>query len=96
MMAVYVDDYRASVSFSSQRAWKMSHMIADTRSELDEMVERLELDQKWKQNCGEQKEHFDIVESKRQWAIKFGAKTISCKELVCKMRDRDLKYYLEH
>lgn len=89
-MAVYVDTSRHS-------KWNMimSHMIADTRRELDEMVEKLELQQRYKQDVGGRNEHFDIAQSKVKAAVHFGAKRISVRELVVKLRERDMKEYLE-
>lgn len=93
-MSVYVDDFRAAVRVG-QAIWKMSHMIADTREELDAMAEAIELDAKWKQKAGEKQEHFDVTENYRQRAIGKGAIAITAKELARKLIDRNLTVYLE-
>jgi hypothetical protein len=94
-MTVYVDTYRELVPMGRSGNWRISHMIADTRSELDEMAESLELKSRWKQDVGESSEHFDVTENFMVRAIKLGAKEISPQELVEKLQSRDLKEYLE-
>lgn len=94
-MSVYVDDLRATVQFPGHMPWKMSHMIADTRDELDEMAEILNLKEKWKQKAGEQLEHYDVTENYRRRAIKAGAIPISVHELSKRLLERDLQSYLE-
>lgn len=74
----------------------MNHMIADKRSELDEMAEALDLESRWKQKVGEQNEHYDVTETKRTDAVRLGAIQIGSKDLVRKLMARDLPYYLEH
>lgn len=95
-MAVYVDHARVPMRVPRKGTWRMSHMIADTRSELDAMAENLDLAERWKQKPGEQKEHFDVTENYRRSAIFYGAKEITVRELVTKLRYRDLKHYLEN
>jgi len=94
-MSVYVDDMKARVQMGRKGVWIMSHMIADTRRELDEMAERLELNPKWKQKVGDRLEHFDVTENYRQRAIQEGAIPLKVRELALKLMDRDLKEYLE-
>lgn len=94
-MSVYVDDAKIAVKIGYKGVWQFSHMIADTRRELDAMAEAIELDAKWKQKAGEQHEHFDVTNNYRSRAIREGAKPISVRELSLKLTDRDLKVYLE-
>lgn len=95
-MSVYVDNARVPKRYDRYGfPWRLSHMIADTRAELDDMVFALGLDQRWKQKVGTRKEHFDVTENYRRRAIKAGAKEVSVRELVRLLMDRDLKEYLE-
>lgn len=87
---IYIDDSR-------NRLWNMnmSHMIADTRSELDEMAYLLGLKDKWKQKAGERNEHYDVSQSFAREAIKLGAKRVTQRELVKILQARNLEVYLE-
>lgn len=75
-MAVYVDDMRAP--FGNM---VMCHMWADTREELFAMADRIGVQRRWFQRPSSVKlpgmdaswEHFDIAQSKRALAIRFGA-----------------------
>lgn len=79
-MAVYVDDmYKYPTG--QYRGMKMSHLIADTKEELLEMVDKIGVKRGWIQYPGTSHEHFDICLSKRAKAIIFGAKEITWKEL---------------
>lgn len=82
-MAVFVDDMKARYG-----RMIMSHMIADTTEELLNMADRIKVDRKWIQKPGTKREHFDISQSKKALAIKYGAKEITQVELVMKIRDR--------
>lgn len=85
-MAVYVDNfYITGVTF---RGMKMCHMIADTREELLEMVDKIGVQRKWIQAIDTPREHFDICFTKRAKAIKNGAKEIGFRELAEKTRTR--------
>lgn len=66
-MAVYVDDYRAKF-----RSMRMSHLSADTLSELHAMADKLGLKRAWFQGKGSVP-HYDVSDSKRKLAIEFGA-----------------------
>jgi hypothetical protein len=79
-MAVYVDDWRAEF-----RGMLMCHMMADTRDELLQMVDKIGVQRKWIQKQGTHYEHFDVCLSKRDAAIKAGALLIPSKDLVRKM-----------
>lgn len=58
----------------------MCHMIADTKKELFEMVDKIGVNRKWCHNGT----HFDICLSKKKLAIKNGAIEISVIELAKK------------
>lgn len=82
-MSVYVDDmYKHPIG--QFRGMKMSHMIADTHSELMKMARRIGVQAKWLQQPDNFGEHFDICLSKRAVAIVCGAKPISMRELAAK------------
>lgn len=74
---VYVDNMEANYGRMT-----MCHMIADTREELLEIVDKIGVQRKWIQNYGTPREHFDISLSKKKLAISFGAKLISMKKLA--------------
>lgn len=84
-MAVYVDDFHATALGAFGRM-KMSHMIADTRSELDAMADRVGLNRRWIQHPGTHREHYDICKAKRAMAIACGAIEISSRETALKCR----------
>jgi len=74
MCAVYVDDMW-KFPMGRYRGMKMSHMLADTDTELFAMADRLKLRSDWYQN-----DHFDISLTKRAFAVKYGAIEITVKE----------------
>jgi hypothetical protein len=85
-MSVYVDNfYETGVTY---RGMKMCHMIADTRDELLEMVDKIGVQRKWIQDYDTPREHFDICFLKRAKAIKLGAIPINMRELAEKTRIR--------
>ena len=75
-MSVYVDDMRAP--FGNM---VMCHMWADTRAELFAMADRIGVQRKWFQRpagtglagMNASWEHFDIAQSKRALAVRYGA-----------------------
>lgn len=75
-MAVYVDSM-----FRAYRGMRMCHLLADSRSELLAMVDKIGVDRKWIQHKGTYREHFDIAASKRKLAVEAGAIVVSRKEL---------------
>lgn len=75
-MAVYVDSM-----FAPYRGMKMCHMVADSRQELLDMVDKIGVDRKWIQHKGTPREHFDIAASKRKLAVSFGAVEVTRREL---------------
>ncbi len=74
---VCVDDFKAHY-----RGMIMSHMIADTTEELIKMADKIGVSRKWIQDKGTQWEHFDICQSKKELAIKNGAKLIGMRDLA--------------
>ncbi len=60
----------------------MCHCIADTQSELFEMMDKIGVQRKWVQDYNSPREHFDIALSKKKLAIQFGAKEITMRELA--------------
>jgi hypothetical protein len=76
-MAVYVDD----------PVWPfgrmmMCHMFADTTEELLAMADAIGVARKWIQKPGTWREHFDICKSKRELAIRRGARAVDSGELI--------------
>jgi hypothetical protein len=58
-----------------------SHLTADTTEELLAFAQKLGLRVSWIQNPGHVwKEHFDVVDSKRDLAIQLGAQPITLRE----------------
>lgn len=98
-MTVYVDDMRMEAKVGNFTA-KWSHLTADTSDELIEFALTIGLKESWIQYPGTWKEHFDVTESKRQLAIKNGAKEIGylSKEaqiLMRKKQEEDEAYQLK-
>ncbi len=83
MMAVYVDDMRAKLG-----RMVMCHMVADTTAELLAMADRIGVARKWLQKQGTPEEHFDVCLSKRDLAIRAGARLASGRELVEVIRSK--------
>lgn len=88
-MAVYVDDFETTGIM--YRGMKMCHMIADTRDELLEMVDKIGVQRKWIQAYGTTREHFDICLTKKKLAIKHGAKEVPMRELAKMTKERGQK-----
>lgn len=86
-MSVYVDN--AQIPYGRMR---MSHMIADSTSELVEMACRIGVDPKWIQKADTSHEHFDIAKFKRELAIANGAIPIDSRELSRKLIERHKNY----
>lgn len=82
-MSVYVDDMKAKLG-----RLVMCHMIADTTEELLAMADRIGVQRRWIQKAGTRHEHFDVCQSKRALAVAAGAKEISMRELVLKLREK--------
>lgn len=82
-MSVYVDE-----AVHPYGRMLMCHLMADTPEELREMARKIGVKQKWIQNEGEYKEHFDICKTMRARAIANGAIAISGHELGNKLLAR--------
>ena len=80
---VYVDNM--AVNFGRMI---MCHCIADTQTELFEMMDKIGVQRKWVQDYNTNREHFDIALSKKKLAIQFGAKEITMRELASMTKDR--------
>ena len=86
-MTVYVDDFYKSPMGQFGRM-KMSHMMADTKTELCDMADKIGVARRWIQYpLNINKCHFDVCKSKRELAIKHGAIAISSRGLAQKMCD---------
>lgn len=75
-MSVYIDDFNAPFG-----RMLMCHMMADTRQELDAMVDKIGVARKWIQLEG-RFPHYDICLSKKRLAIKYGAIECDARDLV--------------
>jgi hypothetical protein len=75
-MTVYVDNMRMQADVPNGKrivSARWSHMVADTREELDRMADHLGLKRTWIQCSGTWKEHYDVTDSKRTAALELGA-----------------------
>lgn len=84
-MAVYVDDmYKYPMGQFGRM--KMSHMIADTLDELNEMADKIGVARKWIQHekMGKGWVHYDIAMSARAKAVENGAIELTLRELAMK------------
>ena len=80
---VYVDDFFKFEPWCKFGRMKMSHMIADTKSELLEMASQLHLKPSYIQYPNEPKKcHFDVSISKRKEAIALGAQEIKYRDIA--------------
>ena len=82
-MSVYVDDMKAGYG-----RMIMSHMIADTTEELLAMADQIGVARRWIQAPGTAREHFDVAQSKRKFAVEAGAVEVTQRELGRIIRDR--------
>lgn len=93
-MTVYVDDARIPAQVGRIRA-RWSHLFADTPDELHAFAQRLGLRRDWFQPgtplAGRPSRfwHYDVTDSKRQAAIKLGARPVTWRESVNIIRERD-------
>ena len=82
-MTVYVDDMKAQYG-----RMVMCHMIADSTEELNNMAGSIGVSERWIQNFGTWKEHYDISLTKRKLAIDAGAKEVTMGQLSQMLRRR--------
>ncbi len=81
-MSVYVDDMRAPFK-SGRRTLIMCHMLADTDAELHAMAEKLGISQQhWQRPPKASTSHYDIAQSKRALAVKYGAIEVSMEQMA--------------
>ncbi|MGD8707051.1 MAG: DUF4031 domain-containing protein [Nitrosopumilaceae archaeon] len=80
---VYVDN--ANIPFRNMR---MSHMVADSTKELNDMAQKIGLSKKYIQHENSFNEHYDVCVSKKKLAIKYGAILIDSKELVAIIKNK--------
>lgn len=76
-MSVYVDQEK-----DQYRHMIMSHLVADTLDELHAMAQRLGLKRSWFQVSRSGMPHYDICQTKREQAIRFGAVEIDRRKMV--------------
>lgn len=76
-MSVYVDQEK-----NPYRHMIMCHMVADTLDELHAMAQRLGLKRSWFQVSRSGMPHYDICQTKREQAIRFGAVEIDRRKMV--------------
>lgn len=93
-MTVFVDDmYKYPMGEFGRM--KMSHMVADTEPELHEMARRIGIARRWFQDPKTMPKvshpHYDICKSKRELAIKLGAKEMAWRDLAAYVDARDNK-----
>lgn len=74
-MTVYVDDMRRPFG-----RFRVSHMLADTTAELDQMADTIGVDRHHKQHAGTWQEHYDVADTKRALALKAGAVPITMRQ----------------
>ena len=55
---------------------RMSHLVADSEAELHAMADRIGVARRWYQG-----DHYDVCQSKRALAIRFGAVAIMARDL---------------
>ena len=82
-MPLYVDHAR-----QPYRRMLMSHLLADTSEEIKQAETMLGLPPNSVQYPGTPKEHLDISESKRAFAVRMGAVEVTSKQLVLIIRKK--------
>jgi len=75
---IYVDDLFFCPAYG-QRYW--CHMTGDSLEEIHQMAKRIGLIRGWFQDKGSHP-HYDLVPSKRELAIKHGARPLTIQEYV--------------
>ena len=90
-MSVYVDVLMKHGWIMYGRPVKSCHMFADTEKELFDMALKIGMKLIWFQNK-KKLPHFDLVESRRIKAVKFGAIEITSRQLVEYMRTGGIKF----
>jgi len=94
MMAVYVDNMRASLKVAG-RNYVMCHMLADTDDELHAMADRIGIDRRyWQAPPKVSASHYDITQTKRALAVKAGAIEVSMQQLAAMAASRRVRGFL--
>ncbi len=87
-MTIYVDPPRHYPDTKLRFKW-WSHMVSDTSAEeLHAFAEKLGLKREWSQNGPH---HYDITPTKRNLALKLGAKPVTLRELAKQNYDGHFK-----
>ena len=81
MMAVYVDELQVWPNAWGPFRAGSCHLAADTLEELHEFAARLGMKREWFQDH-KKHPHYDLVKSRRDRAIRLGAKPVSSREIV--------------
>jgi Protein of unknown function (DUF4031) len=88
-MTVYVDDSHIPATVGRVKG-QWSHLFADTIEELHEFADAIGLQRSWFQGPPKHRLwHYDVTESMRRKAIRFGARAVPWRESVDIMRKRD-------
>ncbi len=82
-MAVYVDNFNAKF-----QGMIMCHVIADSKLELLEFMDKIGVQRKWIQYEGTYNEHFDISLSKKKIALSKGAIEINFRDYANMVNER--------
>jgi len=86
-MPVYVDPLHSVIGKSAplcfKKAGKACHLFADTLEELHSFAERLGMKRAWFQNHPVV-QHYDLVPTRRMYAVCLGAIELSTKETATK------------
>jgi len=91
-MSVYVDpptEYQQEVKGyigRSRERVRWCHMIADTPAELHAMAGEIGLRREWVQSSSRGDLHYDLVPTKRELAIKYGALALKRYDFARKLR----------
>jgi hypothetical protein len=75
-VTVYVDDMRVRATVGPITA-RWPHLLADTDEELHTFAAALGLRRRWAQYPGTWRSHYDVTDSKREQAIRMGARPIA-------------------
>lgn len=90
-MTVYVDD-----SKMPYRGMIMCHMVADSTEGLQMMAHAIGVSKDHIQKEGKPEEHFDVCQTMRRKAVKYGAKEITTRQMVAIVRMKRLAPKEEH
>lgn len=85
-MSVYIDQ---QIPCSQNRNWKynfVTHLFADTETELHEFAMKIGLKRKWFQ-LNRTVNHYDLSPNKRELAITHGVIVLSIKDAVTKWKE---------